>query len=136
MLELRIQVPSWARDECLIYSSGGGGSVGAGSAGSSSPDWNDRGNGDGTSNQHDTDFGMFPNYCNIFYRKFVLITYTNCLVDEFLDEFSSEGSENIEVFDEESKATNLISVPSIGRCRVIYDYDANMFDELTIRTGK
>ena len=25
--------------------------------------------------------------------------------------------------------------PSVGQCRVIYDYDANMYDELTIRAG-
>ena len=25
--------------------------------------------------------------------------------------------------------------PSVGQCRVIYDYDANMYDELTIRVG-
>ena len=54
----------------------------------------------------------------------------------YTDEFSSEGSEhNIEVFNEDIKAVNLHAVPSIGRCRAIYDYDANMFDELTIRTG-
>jgi hypothetical protein len=83
------------------------------STGSSSPDWNerDRGAGDGTSsNRPDTDF----------------------------DEFSSEESEHTEeVFDEtEDAKADLINAPSIGRCRVIYDYDSNMFDELTIRCGE
>ena len=27
------------------------------------------------------------------------------------------------------------AVPSIGQCRALYDYTANMYDELTIRTG-
>ena len=49
---ISMQVPSWAKDECLAICAGG-----AGSAGSSSPDWNDRGNGDGTSGMHETDFG-------------------------------------------------------------------------------
>ncbi len=60
------------------------------------------------------------------------------------DEFSSEGSEhnNIEeVFDVDPKTAdkeliNNADAPSVGKCRVIYDYDSNMFDELTIRTGK
>ena len=28
------------------------------------------------------------------------------------------------------------AVPSIGQCRALYDYTANMYDELTIRTGQ
>ena len=27
------------------------------------------------------------------------------------------------------------TVPSIGQCRALYDYTANMYDELTIRVG-
>jgi hypothetical protein len=61
----------------------------------------------------------------------------------FLDEFGSEGSaaEGLEVLasvDEiKIKGTILNScVPSIGKCRAIYDYDANLFDELTIRIGQ
>ncbi|ODN01561.1 Nostrin [Orchesella cincta] len=101
-----LKVPSWAKDECLAFCTGGG------SAGSTSPDWNDRGNGDGTSGQHETDF----------------------------DEFSSQDSgcdHNTDSCGEESNKapSNLISAPSIGKCRAIYDYDANLFDELTIRTG-
>lgn len=46
------QVPSWAKDECLAICTG------VVSAGSNSPDWNHRGNADGTSGQHETDFGM------------------------------------------------------------------------------
>jgi len=58
--------------------------------------------------------------------------------DTDFDEFSSGESDQIEeVFDNENtKAAELINGPSIGRCRVIYDYDANMFDELTIRSGE
>ena len=63
------------------------------------------------------------------------------------DEFSSEGEHLPEdVFEPplpkvKDKEPELVTepppsvVPSIGRCRVIYDYDSNMFDELTIRTG-
>lgn len=59
----------------------------------------------------------------------------------YLDEFSSQDSgcdHNTDSCGEESStkaAPNIISSPSIGRCRAIYDYDANLFDELTIRTG-
>ena len=28
------------------------------------------------------------------------------------------------------------AVEAMGRCKALYDYDANMYDELTIRTGE
>ncbi|CAG7820170.1 unnamed protein product [Allacma fusca] len=51
--------------------------------------------------------------------------------DTDFDEFSSEAgsSDNVYEHDEDK------DVPSIGKCRVLYDYDKNLFDELTIRTG-
>lgn len=52
-----LQVPSWAKDECLAICTG------TVPTGNTSPDWNDRGNGDGTSGQHETDFGMRNSIC-------------------------------------------------------------------------
>ena len=49
------------------------------------------------------------------------------------DEFSSEAGSSDNVYDVHDDDKD---VPSIGKCRVVYDYDKNLFDELTIRQGK
>ncbi|XP_047499178.1 uncharacterized protein LOC125045783 isoform X2 [Penaeus chinensis] len=63
------------------------------------------------------------------------------------DEFSSQGSDrdyqtavtedNLDsgIKDGTYYARPLESVPTVGRCKALYDYEANMYDELTIRTG-
>lgn len=49
--------------------------------------------------------------------------------------FASAGQEENEIseiyYHQESK-----TVPSIGQCRALYDYSANMYDELSIRVGE
>lgn len=64
------------------------------------------------------------------------------------DEFSSQGSDrdyqtavtedNLDsgIKDGTYYARPLESVPTVGRCKALYDYEANMYDELTIRTGQ
>lgn len=42
-----------------------------------------------------------------------------------------EENEVSEIYFQEAAKT----VPSIGQCRALYDYTANMYDELTIRVG-
>ncbi|KAK8740521.1 hypothetical protein OTU49_002952 [Cherax quadricarinatus] len=63
------------------------------------------------------------------------------------DEFSSQGSDrdyqttmtedNVDSGTKDGVyyAHPLASAPSVGRCKALYDYEANMYDELTIRTG-
>ena len=64
------------------------------------------------------------------------------------DEFSSQGSDrdyqnNVNGHEETSnvdgkefvQTVNPATVQASGRCKALYDYDANMYDELTIRTG-
>lgn len=57
----------------------------------------------------------------------------------FLDEFSSQGSER----DYQSSVTYPVisecgesTTPSIGQCRALYGYEANLYDELTLQPGK
>ncbi|KAG8233678.1 hypothetical protein J437_LFUL014120 [Ladona fulva] len=75
-----------------------------------SPDWTDRGKADGNSVQPDSDF----------------------------DEFSSQGSDKEY---QSSIAYPVISengdnpAPSVGRCRALYDYAPNLYDELKLRPG-
>lgn len=64
------------------------------------------------------------------------------------DEFSSQGSDrdyqtavtedNVDSSTKDSVyyANPLSSAPTVGRCKALYDYEANMYDELTIRTGQ
>ncbi|XP_068238088.1 LOW QUALITY PROTEIN: serine-rich adhesin for platelets [Palaemon carinicauda] len=64
------------------------------------------------------------------------------------DEFSSQGSDreyqnavtgedNVDATTKEDTyyARPLESAPVVGRCKALYDYEANMYDELTIKTG-
>ncbi|XP_071513677.1 uncharacterized protein Nost isoform X3 [Panulirus ornatus] len=63
------------------------------------------------------------------------------------DEFSSQGSDrdyqtvvtedNVDSGTKDGVyyANPLSSAPTGGRCKALYDYEANMYDELTIRTG-
>ena len=46
--------------------------------------------------------------------------------------FASAGQEENEVSEIYYQET---TVPSIGQCRALYDYTANMYDELSIRVG-
>ncbi|XP_063229853.1 nostrin isoform X1 [Bacillus rossius redtenbacheri] len=78
-----------------------------------SPDWTDRGAADGNSVQPDSDF----------------------------DEFSSQGSEkdyqhSVMTFPviSECGETNG-NVTSVGRCKVLYEYSANLYDELNLSPG-
>lgn len=80
-----------------------------------SPDWTDRGTADGNSVQPDSDF----------------------------DEFSSQGSEK----DYQSSVLTQCAVisqppappvdvtPNIGRCKALYEYTANLYDELNLQPG-
>ncbi|XP_071451671.1 nostrin [Hetaerina americana] len=75
-----------------------------------SPDWTDRGKADGNSVQPDSDF----------------------------DEFSSQGSDKeyqssiaYPVISENSDT----AAPSVGKCRALYDYAPNLYDELKLRPG-
>ncbi|KAK4296966.1 hypothetical protein Pmani_030570 [Petrolisthes manimaculis] len=120
-----LKVPPWVRGG----GGGGGNSVDVSPASNSptgSPNWNDRGTADGNSVQPDSDF----------------------------DEFSSQGSDrDYHTHDHTDSATlrgednvgggvyyaQPLPPPSatitIGRCKALYDYEANMYDELSIRTG-
>ncbi|XP_066964589.1 uncharacterized protein Nost isoform X3 [Macrobrachium rosenbergii] len=64
------------------------------------------------------------------------------------DEFSSQGSDreyqnavtgedNVDATTKEDTyySRPLQSAPVVGRCKALYDYEANMYDELTIKTG-
>ena len=61
--------------------------------------------------------------------------------DSDFDEFSSQesdgecSSQNVQVHctDETDKET--VVAPSIGKCRALYNYKANMYDELSIHSG-
>ncbi|XP_067011922.2 nostrin isoform X2 [Anabrus simplex] len=94
-----LKVPPWVRKESLDQLAG------------DSPDWTDRGAGDGNSVQPDSDF----------------------------DEFSSQGSEKdyqssvmtYPVISECSETT----VTSTGRCKALYEYAANLYDELNLHPG-
>ncbi|PSN41936.1 hypothetical protein C0J52_06427 [Blattella germanica] len=84
-----------------------------------SPDWTDRGTADGNSVQPDSDF----------------------------DEFSSQGSEKdyqssvltqcpvISECASETAAPPPDAAPSIGQCRALYEYTANLYDELNLQPG-
>lgn len=81
-----------------------------------SPDWTDRGTADGNSVQPDSDF----------------------------DEFSSQGSEKdyqssvltqCPVISECASSPNVGATPSTGRCRALYEYTANLYDELNLQPG-
>lgn len=108
-----LKVPPWVRGNSVDVSPASDSPTG-------SPNWNDRGAGDGNSVQPDSDF----------------------------DEFSSQGSDrdyqtavtgedNIDAGTKDGTyyARPLQSAPSVGRCKALYDYEANMYDELTIKTG-
>lgn len=108
-----LKVPPWVRGNSVDVSPASDSPTG-------SPNWNDRGTADGNSVQPDSDF----------------------------DEFSSQGSDreyqNAVTGEDNVDATTkkdtyysrpLQSAPVVGRCKALYDYEANMYDELTIKTG-
>lgn len=76
-----------------------------------SPDWMDRGAADGNSVQPDSDF----------------------------DEFSSQGSEKdfngSLIISECASTTQASNNPSVGTCRALYQYAANLYDELNLNPG-
>lgn len=67
----------------------------------------DRGTGDGNSGQPDSDF----------------------------DEFSSQESDGECSNHSVIQSSDYKAVPSIGKCRALYSYAANMYDELSIQPG-
>ncbi|CAB3361693.1 Hypothetical predicted protein [Cloeon dipterum] len=77
------------------------------------PDWPDRGSGDGNSNQPDSDF----------------------------DEFSSQTSDEkdfavvMPVIGENADEQENEILPNLGQCRALYEYTANLCDELNLTTG-
>ncbi|GLH02880.1 Drebrin-like protein [Gryllus bimaculatus] len=94
-----LKVPPWVRKESLDQLAG------------DSPDWTDRGAGDGNSVQPDSDF----------------------------DEFSSQGSEkdyqsSVMTYPVISECNETPPVTG-GRCRALYEYAANLYDELNLRPG-
>ncbi|XP_066964594.1 uncharacterized protein Nost isoform X8 [Macrobrachium rosenbergii] len=108
-----LKVPPWVRGNSVDVSPASDSPTG-------SPNWNDRGTADGNSVQPDSDF----------------------------DEFSSQGSDreyqnavtgedNVDATTKEDTyySRPLQSAPVVGRCKALYDYEANMYDELTIKTG-
>lgn len=108
-----LKVPPWVRGNSVDVSPASDSPTG-------SPNWNDRGTADGNSVQPDSDF----------------------------DEFSSQGSDreyqnavtgedNVDATTKEDTyySRPLQSAPIVGRCKALYDYEANMYDELTIKTG-
>lgn len=55
--------------------------------------------------------------------------------DSDFDEFSSQESDNDSTSHSVIPSANYAAVPSIGKCRVLYSYAANMYDELSIQPG-
>ena len=55
--------------------------------------------------------------------------------DSDFDEFSSQESDNDSTSHSVIPSANYAAVPSIGKCRVLYTYAANMYDELSIQPG-
>ncbi|GBP94484.1 Nostrin [Eumeta japonica] len=72
-------------------------------------DWNERGNGDGVSNQQDSDF----------------------------DEFSSQSDSSGDLTDimKNENGDTQTQTKSIGKCRAIYNYTPRLNDELTLSPG-
>ncbi|XP_045110666.1 uncharacterized protein LOC123504311 isoform X3 [Portunus trituberculatus] len=107
-----LKVPTWVRGNSVDVSPASNSPTG-------SPYWNDRGTADGNSVQPDSDF----------------------------DEFSSQGSDRDyqATMNDENAEQNIKDIPYYAhplptaatgsRCKALYDYEANMYDELTIRTG-
>lgn len=107
-----LKVPTWVRGNSVDVSPASNSPTG-------SPNWNDRGTADGNSVQPDSDF----------------------------DEFSSQGSDRDyqATMNDENVEPNIKDIPYYAhplptaatgsRCKALYDYEANMYDELTIRTG-
>ncbi|KAK8392910.1 hypothetical protein O3P69_013139 [Scylla paramamosain] len=107
-----LKVPPWVRGNSVDVSPASNSPTG-------SPNWNDRGTADGNSVQPDSDF----------------------------DEFSSQGSDRDyqATMNDENAEPNIKDIPYYAhplptaatgsRCKALYDYEANMYDELTIRTG-
>lgn len=188
-----LKVPPWVRGNSVDVSPASDSPTG-------SPNWNDRGAGDGNSVQPDSDFviggevqllvdindndppksisqedapfpptrsrtatlerketikgvetenlksGTLPSPLK-YPRVFMSATrYPSLMI--VTDEFSSQGSDrdyqtavtgedNIDAGTKDGTyyARPLQSAPSVGRCKALYDYEANMYDELTIKTG-
>ncbi|XP_037795203.1 nostrin-like isoform X1 [Penaeus monodon] len=107
-----LKVPPWVRGNSVDVSPASDSPTG-------SPNWNDRGTADGTSVQPDSDFDEFSSQGSDR-------DYQTAVTEDNLDSGIKDGT---------YYARPLESVPTVGRCKALYDYEANMYDELTIRTG-
>ncbi|XP_037076234.1 nostrin-like [Pollicipes pollicipes] len=88
-----------------------------------SPDWaTDRGKADGTSNQHESDFDEFSSHGDQSPPTQLPLTSSPPPADSSSEQLTASPSP-------------VEPAPSIGRCKVLYDYKANMNDELTIKAG-
>ncbi|KAK7073301.1 hypothetical protein SK128_027063 [Halocaridina rubra] len=108
-----LKVPPWVRGNSVDVSPASDSPTG-------SPNWNDRGTADGNSVQPDSDFDEFSSQGSD--REY----QTAVTAEDNIDSTTKEGT---------YYARPLESGPTIGRCKALYDYEANMYDELTIKTG-
>ncbi|XP_042220680.1 nostrin-like isoform X1 [Homarus americanus] len=107
-----LKVPPWVRGNSVDVSPASDSPTG-------SPNWNDRGTADGTSVQPDSDFDEFSSQGSDR-------DYQTAMTEDNVDSGTKDG-----VY----YARPLSSAPTVGRCKALYDYEANMYDELTVRTG-
>ncbi|XP_037089407.1 uncharacterized protein LOC119109761 [Pollicipes pollicipes] len=99
-----------------------------------SPTWAaDRGKADGTSHQPDSDFDEFSSQGDEReYQCAVSGAPAPAAASPPADSGSGTGSDQLTT---SPSPVDGRAVPSIGRCKVLYDYTANMYDELTIKAG-
>lgn len=83
-----------------------------------------RGAGDGNSGQPDSDFDEFSSQgsdCDVSTHGGIQRTVSNDMETRSIASSAASSSNTI--------------VPSVGKCRVLYSYTANMYDELSIQPG-
>jgi len=132
MTQSILKVPAWVALDPLDISP------------DSSPTWEaDRGKADGTSHQPDSDFDEFSSQGDEReYQAAVNGTLTSsaplpgpppaaATVNLAAGDGGSSGGSELT----QSPSPVEGVAPAIGRCRVLYDYTANMYDELTIKAG-
>lgn len=100
-----------------------------------SPNWRDRGTADGTSVQPDSDFDEFSSQTSDREYQSALVNPQDMVTATELKVTSqAEKDEHMDTYDIQNPAPSN-GEKVMGRCKALYDYDANMYDELTIRTG-